>query len=97
MRTPRNSLKGKRRITFSTMAPKARKVSLVADFNQWQPETHPMKKGKHGQWSRIVFLAPGEYDYKFWIDGVWTIDERNPKKRRNHFGTRNSIIQVDAK
>jgi len=97
MKARKNSLKGKRRITFSVMAPKARKVSLVADFNQWQQEKHPMKKGKHGQWTRIVFLAPGEYDYKFWIDGVWTIDERNQKKRRNHFGTRNSIIQVAPK
>lgn len=89
-----NSLKGKRRITFSVMAPRAREVSLAGDFNQWRQDTHPMKMGKHGQWTRTVFVAPGEYQYKFVVDGEWKTDEKNPKKRRNSFGTRNSIIKV---
>ena len=91
------SLKGKRRITFTLVAPKARQVSLAADFNQWQQDKHPMKKGKYGEWTRTVFVQPGEYEYKFWVDGKWMIDERNPKIRRNRYGTRNNIIKVASK
>lgn len=89
--------KGKRRISFSFMAPRAREVSIVSDFNNWQPESHPMKKGRHGQWTRAVFLLPGTYEYKFYVDGVWRADERNSKWRRNKYGTRNSLIKVDSK
>ena len=89
--------KGKRRITFSLVAPRAREVSLVADFNDWQPGTHPMKKGRHGQWSRTVFLLPGTYEYKFYIDGTWQADERNALGCANKYGTRNSIVNVDPR
>jgi 1,4-alpha-glucan branching enzyme len=87
-------LKGKKRITFSLMAPQARQVSLAADFNQWSQDKHPMKKGKYGEWTRTVFVDPGEYEYKFWVDGEWKIDERNSRTRRNRFGTRNNIVNV---
>lgn len=91
------SLKGKRRITFTLVAPKARQVSLAADFNQWQQDKHPMKKGKYGEWTRTVFVHPGEYEYKFWVDGEWKMDERNSRTCRNRYGTRNNLIKVAAK
>jgi 1,4-alpha-glucan branching enzyme len=87
--------KGKRRISFSFLAPRAREVSLVADFNNWQPGNHPMKKGRHGEWTRTVFLLPGTYEYKFYVDGVWRADERNSKWRKNKYGTRNSLLKVN--
>jgi len=91
------SLKGKRRITFTLVAPKARQVFLGADFNQWQPDKHPMKKGKYGAWTRTVYVPPGEYEYKFWVDGEWKMDERNSKTRRNLYGTHNNIIEIASK
>ena len=89
--------KGKRRISFSFMAPRAREVSIVSDFNNWQPGSHPMKKGRHGQWTRTVFLLPGTYEYKFYVDGAWRADEHNSKWSRNKYGTRNSLIEVVSK
>ena len=89
--------KGKRRVSISFMAPRANEVSLVADFNSWKPESHPMKKCAHGQWTRAVFLLPGTYEYKFYVDGVWKADERNSKWRKNEYGTRNSLLKVNPR
>jgi 1,4-alpha-glucan branching enzyme len=79
------------------VAPRAREVSLVADFNGWQPESHPMKRGEHGRWTRTVFLLPGTYEYKFHVDGTWKIDERNSKWCKNKYGTRNSLLEINPR
>ena len=91
------SNKGKRRTTFTFLQPQARKVALGADFNQWQPDKHPMKKGSDGLWSKTAYLSPGTYEYKFWVDGTWQIDHHNVKRCRNCFGSHNSIIKIKSK
>ncbi len=95
MKKRASGLKGKRRINFSIVEPRAKKVSLVADFNQWQPDKHPMKKGKHDEWTKTVYLLPGTYEYKFWVDGRWQIDDQNKNRCRNNFGSRNNLINID--
>ena len=36
------TLDGKRGVYFAVWAPHAASVSLVGDFNNWEPESHPM-------------------------------------------------------
>jgi len=87
----------KRRVTFKLIDSWAREISLVGDFNQWDPERHPMKKGKQGRWTKTVCLTPGIYQYKFLVDGKWITDKRNPVSCTNSFGGRNSLISIDSK
>jgi len=47
-------------------------VSLRGGFNGWG-ET-PMERGDDGTWSATVDLAPGEHQYKFFINGDWPQD-----------------------
>ena len=47
-------------------------VSLRASFNSWGE--WPMEKQPDGTWSIIVDLEPGEYQYKFFINGKWPQD-----------------------
>ncbi len=47
-------------------------VSLRGSFNGWG-ET-PMERGADGSWSVTIDLAPGEYGYKFFINGEWPKD-----------------------
>jgi len=47
-------------------------VSLRASFNSWGE--WPMEKQPDGTWSIIVDLEPGEYQYKFYINGKWPQD-----------------------
>ena len=84
----------RRRLTFTLEAPQAQNVSLVGDFNNWDPKRHPMKRKNNGQWYKIVMLQPGTHEYKFWVDDAWVIDRANDYRRRNNFGTLNNLITV---
>ena len=39
-------------------------------------------------------LAPGTYQYKFVIDGVWCADPENLDCVQNDLGTLNSVVTV---
>jgi len=45
-KTPKKQ--NKKRITFKLDAPEAQSVSLVGDFNSWNPDSHPLKKNSNG-------------------------------------------------
>ena len=47
-------------------------VSLRASFNSWGE--WPMEKRPDSTWSITVDLEPGEYQYKFYINGKWPQD-----------------------
>jgi len=81
-------------VTFKLDAPSARMVSVVGDFNSWDPEMHPMKKMKDGQWKAALLLPPGTYEYQFYVDGIWQVDPNIPQRNPNAFGGENSILQV---
>ena len=39
---------------FRVWAPHAPKVSVIGDFNGWNPKTNPMKRKKHGIWETFI-------------------------------------------
>jgi len=90
---PTNKIK-RRKITFSLELTGAKEVILMGDFNNWNPKKHPMKKDDNGKWTRVVMLQPGQYEYKFLVDGKWKEDPRNTKARANIFGTYNSVLNL---
>jgi hypothetical protein len=51
-------------------------------------------KAKEGIYSTTIKLAPGEYEYKFVIDGTWCADPENANAVKNDQGTFNSVITV---
>lgn len=75
------------------LRPDAREVYLVGEFNNWNPKADRMTKTKNG-FRRTLQLAPGEYQYKFLVDGQWHNDPSAPKQVPNTFGTTNSVIRV---
>lgn len=83
-----------RRVAFALEAVEAQNVALVGSFNNWDPQSHRMTRNGRGPWKKTVLLAPGVYEYKFWIDGQWREDPHNPHTRPNAFGTVNSILSV---
>lgn len=80
-------------VTFTVHAEKGKTVYLAGDFNQWKPTDKKMTF-KNGVYSASVKLAPGEYQYKFIIDGAWCADPENVNAIPNDQGTFNSIITV---
>ena len=53
-----------------------------------------MKKDSAGTWKKIKMLPEGTHEYKFLVDGDWTLDPECHDTTPNTFGTKNSIIQV---
>jgi len=87
----------RRKVVFTLEAPEAKKAIMVADFNNWNVETHPMKRSKKGMWERSVMLQPGTYEYKFLVDGQWRNDPKNKDLCQNRFGTHNNVMTVSLK
>jgi len=72
--------------------PKAKAVYLVGEFNNWNPFADRMIKRK-GAFQKTLNLDPGEYQYKFLVDGKWHPDPA-AEQVPNEFGTMNSIVRV---
>jgi|AntRauTorcE11897_2_1112592.scaffolds.fasta_scaffold00156_22 1,4-alpha-glucan branching enzyme len=68
--------KNKCKVTFSCPDNNAETANLIGDFNDWNHETTPMKKGKNG-FSVTVELEPGRaYQYRYLLDRErWENDE----------------------
>ena len=80
--------------TYGDPAPAA--VYLAGDFNGWNATATPMTRDANGQWSAVVALDPGTYEYKFIVDGEWVEDPANPEKKTDPFGGANSVLTIAA-
>jgi 1,4-alpha-glucan branching enzyme len=81
-------------IQFSFNAGDAKRVSLVGEFNNWNPDADPMQKDENETWTKTKMLPPGNFEYKYWVDGEWMHDPQNLRVCLNCFGTRNNIVKV---
>lgn len=79
-------------VRFVYVAPGAASVSLVGDFNQWNPTAKPLRRLGDGTWITDVPLAPGRYAYAFVVDGKVVTDPSAPRATGD-FGE-NSILMV---
>jgi len=84
----------KNKILFRTYKPDARIISLVGDFNGWNPEHDVMKRGGDGVWRLEKRLHSGVYRYKFIVDGEWLPDYFNPESASDSAGDICSIVKI---
>lgn len=82
-------------VTFTLRADAGKTVYVAGCFNQWDPEGKQMadKKGE-GVYTATLKLAPGRYEYKFVVDGIWCSDPENVDEVLNDHGTKNSVLIV---
>jgi glycosidase len=69
---------------------------VVGSFNDWNQTSHPMNDDDgDGTWEATVELAPGEYRYKFLVDGnTWLEDPNAQDSADDGYGGSNSVIRV---
>ena len=91
---PIKQLKTLRAIHFICPAPQALKVSVVGDFNAWNPSAHPLRQGPDKVWITTVELKHGHHRYAFLVDGVLTLDARAQGITRNDQNERVSLMPV---
>ncbi len=86
---------GKNTVEFRVWRPGASIVSLVGDFNHWNPEDDLLTKGRDGIWRLRKKLYPGiGYRYKYIIDGEWSPDTYNEKSASDDTGEVCSVIEI---
>lgn len=87
----RKTLRG---VNFICNAPQAKSVSLVGEFNGWDPAAHLMQQLPDRAWFLQVELPHGHHLYAFLVDGVVTLDPRAQGIARNAKGERVSLVPV---
>jgi hypothetical protein len=81
-------------VRFVFVAPRAARVAVVGDFNQWNPAMTPLRRLSDGTWIADVPLAAGRYAYAFVVDGKLEADPHAPRAADGDFGVPNSIVMV---
>jgi 1,4-alpha-glucan branching enzyme len=81
-------------INFYCAAPEAQSVSLMGDFNGWNPTSQPMERRRDGWWFLQVPLTHGYHQYLFVVDGTPTLDPHATGAARNERYAKVSLIAV---
>src|SRR4051812_10472054 len=86
-------------VQFVLVAPDAKKVAVVGDFNGWDA-SHVGYQAQHrggGVWSVTASVPLGHHRYSFVVDdSVWVADPIAPRAVDNDFGVTNSAIVVSS-
>lgn len=79
-------------VQFVLVAPSAKSVSVVGDFNDWNPSAIPLQPAR-GVWSAEAVIPVGRHDYAFVIDGTrWIADPAAPRAPADEFGGGYSVL-----
>lgn len=83
-------------VAFGLQLANAKSVSVVGDFNGWDPTAAPMERvGGTGAWSATVLAKPGRHVYAFMVDGATLMaDPLAPRAKSADFGGDASVLMV---
>ena len=88
----------RQRVQFVLVAPDAKKVAVVGDFNGWDSR-HAQYQAQHrggGVWSVTAAVPVGHHRYSFVVDdSVWVADPAAPQVIDPDFGQPASAIVVE--
>ncbi|MDH4262136.1 MAG: hypothetical protein OEV78_03720 [Spirochaetia bacterium] len=72
-----NDTSSNKKVIFRLYAPKAKFVSLIGSFNNWDSEIDIMQKSESGYFQIEKSLPAGEYTYLLRIDGKTVVDKKS--------------------
>jgi hypothetical protein len=71
-------------------------VSVVGDFNGWDPLAHPLRKRSNGTRSVTVDLEPGAHPFRYLGETTGFFDEADADSTEpNGFGDTHSVLSVN--
>lgn len=79
-------------VEFRLAAPLAREVLLIGEMTDWQARPIAMQRGTDGIWRTTLQLRPGQWIYKFWVDGAYVPDPENPLTAADGWGGEHSYL-----
>ncbi len=71
----------------------AQTISLSGSFNHWSTFMHPLSQTDQG-WQIEIDLDPGKYEYRFIVDGLWSLDPNNSQTVIDKSGIENNVLYV---
>ena len=71
------------------------KVFVMGNFNNWSRTSHPLKFDGLS-WELTLPFSPGNYEYKFVVNGEEILDSSNRNSKPNGLGGFNSIFEFDS-
>lgn len=81
---------------FIFVAPDAKSVAVIGDFNDWQPT--PMTwDSTAGAWSLTLTVPVGVHQYQFLVNDSAHFTDPTAAQTTGDFGSANSIIKVSPK
>ncbi len=70
-------------------------VQVAGSFNDWEPDRGVVtRREPDGTWEKVVYLAPGTYEYRLVVDGQWQADPANEARVPNPLGSENSELRI---
>jgi len=82
-------------VTFTLLSEEA--VSVVGDFNGWDPHVHPLPLSDDGKRSTTIELEPGRYAFRYLADGGRFFDDPEADfLESNGFGDSHGVLEVVA-
>jgi 1,4-alpha-glucan branching enzyme len=73
-------------------------VSVVGDFNDWDPHLHPLRRRSNATRSVALDLAPGTYAFRYLSDGGVFFDEPDADAvEANGLGDTHSLLLVGGR
>ena len=82
------------KVPFTVRIEDAQEVILTGDFTGWSAEGIRLSKGPDDTWTAPLALAPGRYEYRLRVDGLWRDDPAAAERVPNPFGTENAVVRV---
>jgi enterochelin esterase-like enzyme len=79
-------------VNFSLKAPEAKQVFLAGEMTDWDSGKRAMTRGDDGVWRLSVELAPGQWLYKFVVDGAWVHDPATTEHDNDGRGGQHSFV-----
>ena len=80
---------------FVLVAPDAKSVALVGDFNDWSfSATQLARQAGDGVWWVTIPLPPGRYRYVFVVNGTSWRRDPNAPAAEDEFGRPNSVVTI---
>jgi len=94
-KAPAPAASPRREVNFVLECCGAEQAYVCGDFNDWRPMSLPMiGSAAAGLWEKRLTLAPGRYEYKFFVDGRWLHDPAARENIPNAHGSLNSVMEV---
>ena len=94
----RTPVKGGEGVRVQFVLPEERiwgEVSVVGEFNDWNPRATPLRRRPNGTRSASVVLEPGRYAFRYLGEGGrWYDEETADSAEPNGLGGWNSVLVI---